>query len=671
MPQDPHQTISQFRAALESRAIIPPDPILGDGQIHRCDADGKHGRGDAAYILHLDGIPAGGFQNHRDGIGWENWRANVGRTLTPDEERAHHKRLKAMLAARRADEQQRHDHARQRAADLWDSAPPAPHDHPYLIKKAVGGHDLRTYKTALMVPIRDVQGVLLSLQFIGPDGKKRFLSGGQKQGGFHWIGESAETFCIAEGYATAASIHEATGYPVAVAFDAGNLEPVAKVLRARHPKARLIVCADDDHQTPGNPGVTQATAAAKAVHGVLAVPEFRNRPEWATDFNDLARLSGPMAVAVQIDTAAEPDGETLEIIELADVIPEPVRWLWPGRFALGKLSLVAGYPGLGKSQFTASLAAVVTTGGTWPVTGEAAGAPGDVLFLSAEDDPADTIRPRLEAAGADLRRCRIMGSVRGAQASPARQKRRCFNLLDDLPNLERALKRQPARLVVIDPLSAYMGDSRRVDTHKTSDVRSVLAPLVELASANRAAVVGIFHLNKREGSSAMDRINGSGAFVAAARAVWLIAKDKEEKAARVFVQVKNNLAADQDGLKFEIRPCDVRTADGDIPTSCLSWRPERVNIDADEALVGGGWNERRNVVEDAGQFLERFLSTGRHPATDILNAASAAGLSEKSVYRAKKNLRITATKGKGNRQGWVWSLPNKDGQDGQDTHIDA
>ncbi len=660
MLQDPQQTISQFRAALEARAILPPDPILGDGQLHRCDADGKHGRGDAAYILHLDGIPAGGFQNHRDGIGWENWRADVGRTLTPDEERAHQKRQKAMVTARQADEQQRHDHARQRAADLWKNAPPAPPDHPYLVKKAVGTHGLRIHQNALMVPIQDAQGALLSLQFIGPDGTKRFLSGGQKQGGFFLLDGSAETICIAEGYATAASIHEAAGHPVAVAFDAGNLLPVAKALRNRYPKARLIVCADDDHKTPGNPGITQAAAAAKAVHGDVAVPEFRNRPEWATDFNDLARLSGPKAVALQINTAAEPDGETLEIIELADVVPEPVRWLWPGRFALGKLSLVAGYPGLGKSQFTASLAAVVTTGGTWPVTGEPAGAPGDVLFLSAEDDPADTIRPRLEAAGADLRRCRIMGSIRVAQASPARQKRRCFNLLDDLPNLERALKRQPARLVVIDPLSAYMGDSRRVDTHKTSDVRSILAPLVELASAHRAAVVGIFHLNKREGSSAMDRINGSGAFVAAARAVWLIARDKEEKSSRVLVQVKNNLAPDQDGLKFEIRSCAVQTADGDIPTSCLAWRPGRFTLDADEALAGGsGSGDRRSVLDDAKTFLAEQLANGPKLVKEIWELVENEGFSERTIKRAKEKLGIVATKQFGEKGPWSWSMPER------------
>lgn len=661
-------TLSQFRAALEAREIIPPQRIIADGQLHRCDSQGKAGKSDGCYILHLDGRPAGGFQNWRDGLGWQDWAVDSTQTFTAEEKAAHRKQQTAMKRAREADERQRHSDARTKAAQIWEAATPVA-DHPYLQKKRVAPYGLRAYRGALVIPARDtVSGSLQTLQFIAADGSKKFLTGGRKAGCFHLLGKPDNTICVAEGYATAATIYEATGHAVAVAFDCGNLEAVAKTIRAAYPQSVIILCADDDAQTPGNPGVSTATGAARAVRGMLAIPDFGpQRPPAATDFNDLAAHRGLSTVHAIIASADSPDADHLELIELEHVTPEAVRWLWPGRFALGKLSLVAGYPGLGKSQLTASLTAVVTTGSTWPVTGEAAGDPGDVLILSAEDDAADTIKPRLLAAGADVRRCLMLGAIRVTPDKQNRSKRRCFNLNEDLTLLERALIRRPqTRLIIIDPLSAYMGDGRSVDTHKTSDVRSVLAPLTELASTYKVAVIGIFHLNKREGSSAMDRINGSGAFVAAARACWLVAKDKDEPRHRVFVPIKNNLAAEQDGLKFEIEGFDVPASGGVIPTSRLMWLPDRVTKTADEVLSGTEKTDEKGVLNDAMDFIYGLLETGAKPAREIFEAAEEAGYAEKTVYRAKKKLGISAIKRKGKGGGWIWSLPIEGGQHGQD-----
>ena len=602
--------LSQFRAALEGREIIPPQPIQADGRLHRCDAQGKHGKGDACYILHLDGRPAGGFQNWRDGMGWQTWTAETNQTFTAEDQAASRKRQASMKREREADEEQRQIEARAKAARIWETATPVV-DHPYLRTKQVLPYGIRAFKGALVIPSRDtVNGPLQTLQFIAADGEKRFLTGGRKKGCFHIIGTPSATICIAEGYSTAASIHEATGYAVAIAFDCGNLAEVAKKIRGAYPHSRIIVCADDDAHQPGNPGVTQATTAARAVNGLVAIPEFGpSRPAGTTDFNDLANHQGLNIVHNIIAAAEDPDADQLEIIELEHVIPVAVRWLWPNRFALGKLSLIAGYPGLGKSQLSASIAAVVTTGTIWPVTGEAVGDSGDVLILSAEDDAADTIKPRLMAAGADLKRCVMLGAIRATKDQQNRQKRRCFNFNDDLELLERALRRRPqTRLIIVDPLSAYMGDGRSVDTHKTSDVRSVLAPLAELATTYKVAVIGIFHLNKREGSSAMDRINGSGAFVAAARACWLVAKDKDEPRHRVFVQIKNNLAPEQDGLKFEIEGVDIPAAGGSIPTSRLLWLPDRVTKTADEVLSGTEKSDGKGVLDEVMDFISDLLA---------------------------------------------------------------
>lgn len=184
-------------------------------------------------------------------------------------------------------------------------AEPAPDSHPYLTRKGVRAHGLRLDAGGrLLVPLHDPAGALLSVQTIECDGGKRYLASGRVRGGFHLLGEVSDAVAVAEGYATAASVHEATGLPVAVALDCGNLLPVAEVLRARHPAARMVFCADDDSRTAGNPGVMHATAAARAVGGWLAVPDFgADCPDGATDFNDLAQHAGPGVVRACVEAA--------------------------------------------------------------------------------------------------------------------------------------------------------------------------------------------------------------------------------------------------------------------------------------------------------------------------------------------------------------------------------
>lgn len=293
----------QFREALAGRGIVPPATLLADGSIHRCDAEGRGGKGDAAYLLHLDGIPAGGFENWRDGLGWESWRADMERTLTPAEEAAHRAKIEAARREREAEEAKRKAEARERACLLWAEAYPST-GHAYLIRKGIVAHGTRLHGESLVLPIRDISGQLHSLQFIGPEGGKRYLTGGRIRGCYFGIGKPESVLCIAEGFATGASIHEATGYAVAVAFDAGNLQPAAKALREKFPDLQLILCADDDYRTEGNPGMTKAKEAAQAVGGLLAAPDFGpNRPEGATDFNDLHQAKGLEVVARCIDAA--------------------------------------------------------------------------------------------------------------------------------------------------------------------------------------------------------------------------------------------------------------------------------------------------------------------------------------------------------------------------------
>jgi putative DNA primase/helicase len=300
----------QFRDAIRSAGLEPPDLIEADGKLRRFASNGK--RGDAAgwYVLHGDGIPAGAFGDWRTGIS-ESWRADVGRTLTPQEEAEYRAKVEATRREREADEKRSRAEAKAKAAAIWKESQPTPEDHPYLIRKRVKPHGVRSNDGALVIPMRDGGGEIHSLQFIAPDGEKRFLAGGRVAGCFLMIGEPrGAPLCIAEGFATAATIHDAIGYAVAVAFNAGNLEPVARALRGNFADVELILCADDDVYTAGNPGLTKAKAAALTIGGKLAVPDFgADRPAGMSDFNDMAAHCGIEAVKRQIE-AATAEGST-------------------------------------------------------------------------------------------------------------------------------------------------------------------------------------------------------------------------------------------------------------------------------------------------------------------------------------------------------------------------
>jgi putative DNA primase/helicase len=205
-----------------------------------------------------------------------------------------------------ADDLVRKTQARESAERIWSDAALELGNHKYLQDKRVHAHGIRTDGKRLIVPMRDTAGVLHSLQFIDPNGHKRFHEGGRVSSCFYAIGKPANVVCLAEGYATAASIYEATGYAVAVAFTAGNLKPAAQALRVKYSEVRLIICADNDRWTGGNPGITKATEAAIAADADVAIPRFQDLDGKPTDFNDLARMDGAESVRNAIKEAKPP-----------------------------------------------------------------------------------------------------------------------------------------------------------------------------------------------------------------------------------------------------------------------------------------------------------------------------------------------------------------------------
>lgn len=319
---------NQFRQTMEAAGIEAPLQIVDDGAIHRFSTNGRHGDDSGWYCLHADGIPAGSFGCWRSGI-QSTWCAKADHQLTDTERRAMRVRMEAMKRQREADEAQRNESAAVQAAQLWDNAQTAT-DHPYLTKKGIKTHGTKLDADGnLLVAMRDADGKLWNVERINVmEGWKKGLYGGRRIGCYYSIGRPKGRLIVAEGFATGASIHEVTGDAVAVAFNAGNLEPVAAALRAKYPALAITIAADDDYKTAGNPGVTRATAAAQAVGGMLALPVFpEERPEKATDFNDLRMLAGDDAVRrcfAAAQTPASPLDDWPAPTALPDALP-PVQ----------------------------------------------------------------------------------------------------------------------------------------------------------------------------------------------------------------------------------------------------------------------------------------------------------------------------------------------------------
>lgn len=279
-----------FREAMEAAGLAPPPDIV-PGKFHRFPGANKGSRNSAAWCKLFPDGEGGVFGDFATGM-HETWQAKRERPMTPAERETFTRQCLEAERERRAEEERRHNEARAKARAVWQAAEPASTDHPYLVSKGIEAHGARLHKGALVVPVMEA-GELHSLQFIAPDGAKRFLAGGRVEGCYCPLGKPGDCLVICEGFATGANIREATGHAVAVAFNAGNLAAVARSLRERFPELRLIVAADDDAGTSGNPGITKATEAAREAGALLAVPDFgKPRPDGVSDFNDLARLLG-------------------------------------------------------------------------------------------------------------------------------------------------------------------------------------------------------------------------------------------------------------------------------------------------------------------------------------------------------------------------------------------
>jgi putative DNA primase/helicase len=342
----------------------------------------------------------------------------------------------------------------------------------------------------------------------------------------------------------------------------------------------------------------------------------------------------------------------LVVTRASDIKAEKVKWLWPGRFSRGNVSIIAGEPGLGKSQIAAKLAATVSRGRKWPCK-EGSAPKGHVIMIIAEDGAADTVRPRLEAAGANLKRVSIIKEVADRTTDP-----RPFRLLADLDRLDQVIGnvRDP-QLVIIDPLSACLTpvDGQQFNGNDVAQVRRLLGRVDALAKKHDIAIVFISHLTKASGGSALTRLLGSSAFAAAARAVFLVTRGAAGSNWRRLAPAKNNLGSDSTAIQFRI---EQKKLPNKIRASYIIWNKNRLPINADDALANGGGNPDKAANQrEIDEFLQKLLSSGKRPAKEVLNDGMQNGFSAKQLRTASKRLgvRIYNT-GYGPLKKWWWEL---------------
>lgn len=388
---------------------------------------------------------------------------------------------------------------------------------------------------------------------------------------------------------------------------------------------RVVVIQDCDDASAKFAGQRHAEQVVKALKGSASSVSVMALPGPGKDASDWIAAGGTAEMLRELARGpARP--RTAKLLRLSDVVPSDVRWLWPARIPAGMLAVLDGAAGAGKSSVVIDLAARISTGRPWPAS---AGhrEPRDVILLGHEDSPQHTVRPRLDAAGADSARVHMLEEIAG----------RLPRFPDDAAEIEGVISETGAALLVIDPISAYIGEA---DMHRDSEVRAALAPLVGVAERTGAAIVMIRHLRKAGGVDAMSRGLGSVAISALARANMILLRDPDDQEARILAWACLRVAAQPASIRWRF------SAGGTGKPPRIAWDDVACALSADEILERA--DDRRARPDSAGGEAERFLrealADGPLQAADLDQRAEEAGINMRTLKRARQRLGVRAYK---------------------------
>lgn len=349
-----------------------------------------------------------------------------------------------------------------------------------------------------------------------------------------------------------------------------------------------------------------------------------------------------------------PLADALEVINMGDVTPRDVQWLWRDRIGKGCLTLLAGLGSAGKGVVTMDICARITTGRPWPDGAEAK--LGTVLLVSKEDNPAEVIRPRLDAAGADPYRVSLAKTIlrTGKDGKPYRDG---FTLAD-LPHLEKRLSLMPdCQLVIIDPIGSVIGG--RTQTDKDNQIRELMQPLADLAERFNVAILVVAHYRKADATDPDERVMGSLGFVNIARNVWHVLSD-EADGRRLLLAGKSNNAAQAPGLSFTVEGVEVPGLN--LPVGAVQWQPEPVPMTALQWVLSQRGESKPGPkpkkIHEAQSFLSRMFSERIIiPSKELNEGAEAEGISRNTLKDARRLMGVSTWQdGKGAGAPWLCAL---------------
>ncbi|MDD3813117.1 MAG: AAA family ATPase [Desulfocapsaceae bacterium] len=523
IPDTPTDSVEAFRNILADHGICP-DCIDTSGKLVRVDID----RGDKAgwYVFFLGDVSAGSFGNWRTGLK-EKW-CSVDRKEMSDAESERYAQIVAEAKRQReALKAELQGAAKVKANEIWNQAQDTI-AHAYLSRKFVQAHGLKQSRGDLIVPLRDEKGEIHNLQFIKPTGEKKFLFGGRVEGLSHTIKGNSE-LAICEGYATGATIRQATGATIICAFNRVNLLPVAKIVRDNSPDASITLCADNDRFTAGNPGLSDATKAAKAIKARVIYPVFDELPggddpeKKLTDFNDLAALGGFDLVKKQAMIDDRPQWQkgrlpplTMEGTRVAGRLlarPAPLEFLFKfndqGLIPRGVVGVIAATGGTGKTFFLLSLAMAGAGGGNFgPIH---APRPLKTLVLVGEDTQDELERRLWDIGRGKFPEMLHAASVYGEVGPLMRLEGSNPTLADAWYWLDKTLSNYDnLDLLIIDPKSRFYGLDENNNDHATQWIQS----LEILAKKHDITILFSSHTGKQSsGEINQNMIRGGSAIV--------------------------------------------------------------------------------------------------------------------------------------------------------------
>lgn len=603
----------QMIDAIMAHGYAPPKRIIFDGEIHRFSASGKP-KDDTGWYIAYDGkIHAGAFGCWRESTSI-NWREDIGRDFTPMEEIEHANRVKEIRRQAEAAREQKQEAAAETSSAIWANASEASDDHPYLKRKGVKSHGLRiTGDGRLIVPRLDESGEVASLQFIDADGDKKFKGGGKATGTFFYIGHqdsSTKTVYLAEGYATAASIHEATGQPCFIAFNAGNMLAVSKVIRT-HFQGDLCIVADHDAEnanTGRREGIYRAQEAAKETRARVVYPphEGMDANDYAQAGNDLAALLNP------------PANDWLVHADEFSGKPAPISWLIKGFIQRESLAMIHGPSGGGKTFIVLDMCLSVAAGLPDWMGNKIKPAP--VVYLAGEGHAG--LRGRIAAWKQENQvfKLKMWVSRAGTDLNTPDGLNVAFTALDSLP--------EPPSLVVVDTLHRFLNG----DENSSQDAKTMLDACNEIQRRYDATVVLVHHTGVNE--EAQHRARGSSAWRGALENEFSVVPAKDEQPMQIVCRKMKDAELPETiyGRLISVPINGWLDEDGEQVTSAIFMPeekpPESVNMDAEliqaKTAFRSIWQSTGKELDVEGSPMVAKAALKRYLMTEHEKTASTA-----------------------------------------------